>query len=282
MNAAWASAGCAEQVPEPDRPDPPGAEVLVAIQPRAPLGARVVEVDHDQAIEPDPRVEVVEEGIDDGRIAEVDAGTPGVGRVEAEPQSVPRRRRRVPRHRRWPPARHVRAEPPAAARPSSRGRASPRPARRRPRPASSRTPSATRSMPVVDAAVAVRPDVDVDEPRPERRGAAQLAGEDVDGRSRRTPGPGRPGCTGRRRGWRPAGCRAGSAARRSPRSSTGGSARRRHAVGLSVQICIAVAPISCGAFDRLDHPRAERQVGTEPSVIGWHRGASYDARPWTS
>ena len=72
---------------EPDGPDRAGAEMLVAIEPRAELGLRIVEVDHRQAIEPDPLVEVGHEAIDAvGRVDRV-AGAPQVGRVEAERDS---------------------------------------------------------------------------------------------------------------------------------------------------------------------------------------------------
>ena len=45
-------------------------------------------MEHDQPLEPDPLVEVVEEGVDGGRLADVDPGRPGVGRVEAEPEPL--------------------------------------------------------------------------------------------------------------------------------------------------------------------------------------------------
>ena len=70
---------------QPGRADPPRAQVLVAVEPRAALGLRVVQVDHDQPIEPDPGVEVGQERVDGVRVGEIDAGRPGMRRVEAEP-----------------------------------------------------------------------------------------------------------------------------------------------------------------------------------------------------
>ena len=77
-----------EQVTETDRPDPTGAEVLVAVEMRAALRLRIVEVDHDQPVETDPVVEVRQEGIDGGRFGQVDPGRPGVGRVKTERHAV--------------------------------------------------------------------------------------------------------------------------------------------------------------------------------------------------
>ena len=92
----------AEQVGQPAGADPAGAEVLVAVQPRAELRPRVVEVDHDQPLEPDPGVERVEEGVDGGRVGEVDAGAPGVGGVEAEADPLGRDAARRDARRRSP------------------------------------------------------------------------------------------------------------------------------------------------------------------------------------
>ena len=64
----------------------------MAIEARAELRLRVVEVEHHQPLEPDPPVEVGQEGVDGGRLADVDPGGPGVGRVEAEPEPLGRRR----------------------------------------------------------------------------------------------------------------------------------------------------------------------------------------------
>jgi len=54
----------ADEVAETALADPAAAEVLVPIVIRPWLGFRVVEVDEDQAPEPDASVEVVEESVD--------------------------------------------------------------------------------------------------------------------------------------------------------------------------------------------------------------------------
>ena len=77
-----------EHVAEAGDADPAGTEVLVAIDPRAELGLRVVEVDHDQPVEPDPSVEVGQEGVHCRRIADIDPGRPRVRDVEAEADPV--------------------------------------------------------------------------------------------------------------------------------------------------------------------------------------------------
>ena len=78
----------AEQVAESAHSDPAGPQVLMAIEMRAALALRVVEVDHGQPVEPDPGVEVGEECVDRVRLAQVDPGGPRVCRVETEPQSL--------------------------------------------------------------------------------------------------------------------------------------------------------------------------------------------------
>ena len=78
----------AHEVPEPDRADPTRAEVLVAIGPRSARRARIVEMDQGEPVEPDPPVELGEQVIDGDGVADIDAGTPGVGRVEAEPDEI--------------------------------------------------------------------------------------------------------------------------------------------------------------------------------------------------
>ena len=50
-------AGMAQDVGQAGRPDQAGREVLVAVDPRPALGARVVEMDHDQPRQADPGVE---------------------------------------------------------------------------------------------------------------------------------------------------------------------------------------------------------------------------------
>ena len=62
----------------------------MSIEARPELGLRVVEVDHDQSLEPDALVEVGQEGVDRGGIRDVDAGRPGVRDVEAEAEPLGR------------------------------------------------------------------------------------------------------------------------------------------------------------------------------------------------
>ena len=62
----WASAGWRSRWPQPGGADPAGAEVLVAVEARAALRLRVVEVEHHQPVEPDPLVEVGQERVDRG------------------------------------------------------------------------------------------------------------------------------------------------------------------------------------------------------------------------
>ena len=90
--------GVAQQVTQPGDADPPGAQVLVPVDARARLRLRVVEMEHDQPLEPDPRVELEQEGIDGGGVRDVDPGRPRVGRVEADAEPPSRdaaRSRRV-------------------------------------------------------------------------------------------------------------------------------------------------------------------------------------------
>ena len=239
----------------------------------------------------------VEEGIDGVRVGRGRCRRPRRGPCRGRsPTRCARHAARVDRRRRWPPSSSTFVpRPRSRCRSSSRARASAGvgPVVDLGRALDAATPSATpldaRSSTPTSA---VRPDVDVDEAGAERRGAAQLAGEEARSMRSKNVGSG-PGqvARGRRRGSRPARCRSAPSRSRKAGSSAGGSARRRQAVGLSVQICIAVGADLVRALDGLDHPGRQRQVGAEPSdragrrarrhVIGQHRGASYDARPWT-
>ena len=87
----------AQHVREPGDRDPTRPEVLVPVRARRERRPRVVEVDQGQAIEADAPIEPGEERVDDRRIADVDAGSPRVGEVEAEPDVV---RGRCPRRSR--------------------------------------------------------------------------------------------------------------------------------------------------------------------------------------
>ena len=73
-----------EEMAEPGHADPAGPEVLVPVEPRPALRLRVVEMEHDEAIEPDPGIEVGQEGVDGVGLREVDPGRPRVRGVEAE------------------------------------------------------------------------------------------------------------------------------------------------------------------------------------------------------
>ena len=55
-----AQVGMGQDPAQPGRPDRPGAEVLVAVEPRAELGLRIVQVDHRQALEADPLAELAD------------------------------------------------------------------------------------------------------------------------------------------------------------------------------------------------------------------------------
>src|SRR3990172_8560009 len=62
----------------------PPADVLVAVEMRAAGGLGVVEVDHGQASYGEASVELLEEGVEDLRAADLVAGPPEVRGVEAE------------------------------------------------------------------------------------------------------------------------------------------------------------------------------------------------------
>jgi hypothetical protein len=80
----------AKQVRQADRADPPGTDVLVSIVPGSQLRLGIVEVDHDQPIEPDPGVEVGQEGIAGVGVREVDPRSPGVRGIQAEAEPLVR------------------------------------------------------------------------------------------------------------------------------------------------------------------------------------------------
>ena len=73
-----------QQVAEAALADPARADVLMTIRPRAPLRARIVEVDHGQPPQPQLAVELREPGIDLVGIVHPDPRPPGVGNVETE------------------------------------------------------------------------------------------------------------------------------------------------------------------------------------------------------
>ena len=76
-----------DQVTQASLPDPAGADMLVTITARTSLRRRVVEVDQDEAIQPDPPVELAEEPIDGPGLVEPDPRAPGMGRVQAEAEA---------------------------------------------------------------------------------------------------------------------------------------------------------------------------------------------------
>ena len=197
----------------PASPIRPAPDVLVAVEPRAELGARVVEVDHDQPIEADPRVELGEEGVDGRRVADVDPGAPGVGGVEAEADALLRRRREAAIGRgdggelarrscpgpNPPPGGVLEDESMAAGSAlvvGELGRLVARrfsAAHRSPSANARATPSARRSMPASTPVAPMRPDVDVDEAAAEVRARRAARGRAARPSARRTSAPGRPG-----------------------------------------------------------------------------------------
>ena len=68
----------ADEVSQAARPDPPRPQMFMAIDLRAEFDARIVEVDHDQPVEPDPIIEIGEERIKRLWLADVDPRAPGM------------------------------------------------------------------------------------------------------------------------------------------------------------------------------------------------------------
>jgi len=77
----------ARQAGRAHRPRP---EVLVAIEPGAAADLRIVEMDHGQPVEADPRRDLGDQGVDPFGRSDVVAGAPQVGRVEADSDPVGR------------------------------------------------------------------------------------------------------------------------------------------------------------------------------------------------
>ena len=173
-----AEGGVGDHAGEALRADPARAHVLVTVRSRPDVRAGVVEVDHVQPPEAHQLVEGLQGPVHpDGRVQRV-ARAPEVGRVQAEP--VPLARDAGRRHGLVDGAEllHRRAQPEAApgtvlehqqdlrcgiAHGIDDGAEPPREAIDRGR----------RTL------APVRPDVDVDEPRPVQLGHAQLVGQDV-------------------------------------------------------------------------------------------------------
>ena len=65
--------------------DLPGADVLVPVRPRPQPGSAVVQVDHDEPLDPDECVEPIDESVDLVRLRDPVAGAPRVRGVDAEP-----------------------------------------------------------------------------------------------------------------------------------------------------------------------------------------------------
>ena len=264
-----------EHVARPVDADLAGAEMLVAIDPRAELGLRVVEVDHDQPVEADPGVEVGQEGVDRRRVADIDPGRPGVRRRRGRSRSGRR------------PLRLADASAMAASSATS-CRARSRSRREFSSTIIGRGIAALASVPSTSAsdqreavgeplrcppctpAAAMRADVDVDEARREPGRGPQVAGQDADrAREEVLLGTGqvdevrgvdrdRIGCrapTSRSR-------KAGPSAGRRRAAPPGGRVVGEHLERVGADL---VRPV-----DRLDHAAAERQVGAEASSVGKH------------
>ena len=237
-----------------------------------------------QPVEPDALVE---------RGEEARRPPSGVDRSTPAPQAWAVSRQKPTRRSATPRAAIASAMSASSVDASSRGRTRPRPSSRgraaRPR-ASSSTSARTRATAVReprrarrDRRVAVRPDVDVDEPRPERRGppGARCASSSTERSKKSGSGPAR---LTRYDAWIATGPMSRAASRsRNAGSSAGGSARRRQAVGLSPKTWSAVAPISWARSTAFDHAGRQRQVGTEASAVGKHgrivRCGSHGSRP---
>ena len=226
--------------PAPIRPAP-RCSWRSRCEPRSTL--RVVEVDHDQAIEPDPRIEVGEEGVDRVRLRQVDAGGPRVRRVEAEPEAVAGDATSGGRLGDGGQLGDVGAESEAAPRRVlEHDRRSVEPAVDLGEHEGQPVRQALR--PELDAGTAVRADVDVDEPRQRSRAppAGRRRGRPTDRPNESSSGPAR---LTRYEAWMAIGPDVELAEPRAERAaSAGGFARRRQAVGLSPKTWSAVAPIS--------------------------------------
>ena len=225
-------------------------------------------MDHDQPVESDPGVEVGQEGIDGVGLGQVDAGRPGVGGVEAEPESRTGDPARGGGVGDGGQARNVGAEPVAASRRVLEhdrrgvepvvdlGEDQGQPVRQPPRPGP-------------DAGATMGADVDVDEPCGETRRGTQVRREDghrppeqdvlrageVD-QVRRVDGDRSDVAFGQPRTERL------GLGRRALAASPG---RRVVAEDLQRGGADLVGPI-----DGADHPATERQVGTEAASVGKH------------
>ena len=120
---------------------------------------------------------------------------------------------------------------------------------------------------------AMRPDVDVDEPAAEPGRRPQVAGQDPDGAAEEVLlGPAR---LTRYEAWIATGAMSSSveALAEGAAARSGGSARRRQAVGLSAKIWIALAPISCARSTALTIPAPSGRWAPRrrPSEASRHR-----------
>ena len=211
-------------------------------------------MEHDQALEPDPLVEVGQEGVDRGRLGRRRCRRPRRAPCRGRNPAARRRRPRATAASRIP-ASSVTSVPARSRSPaSSRGRPSLRRDRRRPRRGRQREPVGESAGPGLDAGVTMRPDVDVDEPPEIARGRPQVAREDLDRPlEESSSGPGEVDEVRGVDGDRPdvelgqAGPERGLLARRL-------DCRRRQAVGLSPKIWSASAPISWARSTALTIP----------------------------
>ena len=248
-----AKARVQQQPAEALRADLAGPDVLVPVGPRAEAGPRVVQVDHHQPVEPDERIEAIDQRVDLVRLGDPVARAPGVRGVDAEADA--------PRLGTLQAAmasamsassstvEPIESPPPAEFSRTSIGCLGGRRRARGPRP----RPSAIAGRSGGRAGSSMRTGVDVDEPGRESGRACHVVGEHVD------------------RALVEVGDRAGQVHeiggvdRHGPdvelgqalaegRLVLGWRARRCQAVGLSPKIWSAVAPISWARSTALTIP----------------------------
>ena len=262
---------------QPGGADRARPEVLVAVHPRPELGLRIVQVDHRQAFEADPVVELGDEPVDAlGRIDRI-ARAPQVGGVEADRDAPGAHATGGDRLEQASELRHVDAQAaPATGRvleddQRRAGLLGDLPERDRDAIGDARDPG-------LGAAAFVRAGMDVDEARAERRRDGQLVAQEVDRlHVERLVGPGkveeirrvdRDRTHARFVESRP---ERGELARRF-RTATPG----RRVVAEDLE---RVQADRLRSIDRGDHPPAERQVGAEPAAVGKH-GRIVAGRLW--
>ena len=233
----------ADQGAHPGDADAARPDVLVTVEVGAERGTRIVEVDHRQAGEPDPPIDLLDEPVDSLGIGDRIAGAPTGGRHRG-------RSRRDPRERRGRRSRRGSRPSPRSSSPACRRT---RPSSRAPGSAPSSGPSAAskaRAIPSASPAIPVSRSVPRCEPtwtltkRAPKSGATRssLARTATD---RSTSSGSAPARFTRYEAWIASGPIPSSSTRaRNAGSSRGGAARRRQAVGLSLKTWSVSSPIS--------------------------------------